>query len=245
MDYRNKFYSKYISSHTACLYSKPTLKEIKKQFPIWQKYFGKFLPENKDAKIIELGCGSGGFIYWFKQIGYQVAEGVDISIEQVEIAKKLGIKNIYQADIKNFLNNSITNNSITKYDVVIMRDILEHFTKDEILDILELVYKSLKNNGIIIIQVPNAENPFSGRLRYGDFTHEIGFTANSVRQALLIFSFENIAVYGTPPVIHGIKSFIRFILWKIIEFCLRFYVIIETGSGKMIFTQNIIVIAKK
>ena len=61
------------------------------------------MPEDKKAKIIDLGCGNGGFVYWLQQIGYQNAEGIDISAEQIETGQKLGIKNIKQADIKEFL----------------------------------------------------------------------------------------------------------------------------------------------
>ena len=91
------------------------------------------MPEDKKAEIIDLGCGNGGFVYWLQQIGYQNAEGIDISAEQIEAGQKLGIKNIRQADIKEFLITQLPNN----YDVIFMRDILEHFNKEEILDVLE------------------------------------------------------------------------------------------------------------
>ena len=240
MDYRDKFYSKYISNNASNLYSKPDLVEIKKQFSAWSKYFKKFLPENKDAKIIELGCGYGGFIYWLQEAGYSNAEGVDIGVEQIETAKEMGIKNINQGDLRDFIKNKKD-----FYDVIFMRDVLEHFAKDGILDILEFVYESLKNKGIVIVQIPNAENLFSGRLRYGDFSHEISFTENSINQIFSVSGFKNLKVLPVPRVIHGIKSLIRFIFWKIIELCLRFYLLIETGSGKRILTPDLIVIAGK
>lgn len=240
MDYRDKFYSKYVSTQTLQFYGKMDLGSIKKQFPAWRKYFGKFLPENKNAKIIELGCGYGGFVYWLQKSGYLNAEGIDISVEQIETAKGLGIKNINQGDLVDFIKNKKDS-----YDVVFIRDVLEHFTKDEILDILEFVYKSLKNNGVIITQVPNAENLFSNRLRYGDFTHEISFTENSINQIFLISGFKNLEIFPVPRVIHGIKSLVRFTIWKVIELCLRFYLLIETGSGGRILTPDLIVIAKK
>jgi 2-polyprenyl-3-methyl-5-hydroxy-6-metoxy-1,4-benzoquinol methylase len=236
MNYRDKFYSKYVSTQTSQLYGEVSLNDIKKQFIVWQNYFGRFLPKDKNIKILDFGCGNGGFVYWLQQVGYQNAEGIDISKEQVKLAEKLGIKNIYCAkDI----------NATDKYNVLFMKDVLEHFTKDEILVLLEKVYKALKINGLLIIQAPNAENFLSGRLRYGDFTHEISFTSESMSQVLLVSGFKNIGIYGTQPVIHGIKSLTRFILWKIIELSLRMYLLIETGSGKGIFTQNIIVVANK
>jgi len=240
MNYRNKFYSKYVSTHTSNIYGDVKIEEIKSQFLTLNSYFCEFLPKNKNAQIIDLGCGNGSFVYWLQQMGYSDTEGVDVSSEQVKIAEKLGIKNVKKADIKEFISDKKQ-----AYDVVFLRDVLEHFNKSEILEILELVFQSLKIGGKIIIQVPNAENFLSGRLRYGDFTHEISFTSESISQVLLVFGFKNIEIYGTQPVIHGIKSFIRFILWKIIELSLRMYLLIETGSKKGVFSQNLIVVACK
>jgi hypothetical protein len=51
--------------------------------------------------------------------------------------------------------------------------------------------------------------------------------------------------YPTGPVPKGIKSLVRFLLWKVIEIILRFYMVVETGSGEEIFTQNIIAGGRK
>ena len=240
MNYRDKIYSRYISSHTKNLYGDISLDEIKNQFLIWQSYFGSFLPKDKEALILEIGCGNGGLVYWLQKSGFKKTEGVDISKEQFEESKKFNIKNIYQDDLKNFLKNREN-----IYDVIFMRDIIEHFNKEEILEILELVNCSLKEGGKIIIQTPNAEGPFGGRYRYWDFTHEISFTEGSICQVLLVSNFGKIRIFPTNPIIHGFKSFIRFILWRIIELILRFYLLVETGSGKGIFTQNLIAVAEK
>jgi len=64
MDYREKFYAKYVTSNTLPLYGRLSIKDIKRQFTIWNKYFYKFLPKDKQASVIEVGCGNGGLIYW-------------------------------------------------------------------------------------------------------------------------------------------------------------------------------------
>lgn len=240
MNYRDKFYSKYVSTQTSQLYGEVSLEDIKKQFPAWKKYFGRFLPKDKNAKILDVGCGNGSFVWWLRQIGYQNVEGIDISKEQVESASKLNIKNIFQADLREFLNNKKE-----VYDVIFARDVLEHFNKEEIIDVLDVIYDSLNKNGQFICQTVNAENLLWGRLRYGDFTHEMAFTRESLSQVFQVVGFKDIKVYSQPPVIHGTKSLIRFILWKCVEYCLHFYLLIETGSGKGIFTQNIIATAQK
>jgi len=240
MNYRNKIYSKYISTFTTQIYGEASVDDIKKQFYVWRKYFGRYLPENKVAQVIEIGCGNGGFVYWLNSLGYKSAVGIDISKEQVDLAYKLGIKNIFQHDLKEFLSDKIE-----IYDVVFARDVIEHFTKDEVLEVLGIIYSSLKKGGIIVIQTPNAESPFGSRYLYGDFTHEIAFTTSSLNSVLRITGFRDAEFYPTSPVPKGLNSSLRYILWKCIEAMLRFYMLVETGSGKGIFTQNIIAIAKK
>lgn len=240
MSYQDKFYSKYVSAHTGQLYGELSLEKIKRRFPAWRKYFGKFLPENKEAKIIDLGCGNGGFVWWLQEVGYRSAEGIDISPEQVELAEKLGIENIQEASIEIFLKNKVK-----FYDTIFIMDVLEHKSKESVLDTLELIWGSLKEEGVLIIQTSNAESPFGFRIRYADFTHEISFTKDSIKQILTISGFKRVKVFPVKPAVHGLISFIRLVLWDFIDLCLRFYLLIETGSAKGIFTQGIIVVSQK
>jgi 2-polyprenyl-3-methyl-5-hydroxy-6-metoxy-1,4-benzoquinol methylase len=240
MDYSKKIYETYVSIHTSFLYGKTSIDAIKRQFPVWKRYYGRFLPEDKDAKILDLGCGNGGFVYFLQTLGYKNAIGLDISKEQIELANKLGIKNIFQSDLKEFLSEKKE-----IYDVLFARDVIEHFTKDEIFEILIIIFSSLKKDGIVLIQTPNAEGPFGSRYRYRDFTHEISFTSSSLNDVLRVVGFRNIEFYSTGPVPKGLKSTARYILWKGIETILRFYMLVETGSGKGFFTQNIVAVAKK
>jgi len=239
MSYREKIYSKYVSTNTLPLYGEASLDKIKKQFSAWQKYFGKFMPQDKNVKIIDVGCGNGGFVYWFEQLGYSNVEGVDISREQINQGKALGIKNINERDFRDILGAQ------NKYDMIFMRDVIEHFNKEEIMDILEKTLESLNSGGSLIIQAPNAEGPFGSRLRYSDFTHEVSFTKNSAKQLFMATGFSSVDVYPVPVVVHGIKSFIRMVLWFLIKAIIKFYLLAETGSADGIFTQNIIVVAKK
>lgn len=240
MSYRDRLYSSYRSNHTTHLYGELSLDSIKKQFPVWENYFGRFLPAGQEAKIVDLGCGTGSLVYWLQEKGYTDAEGVDLSSEQVKEAKRLGIKNIGQSDIKTFLSPKIN-----FYDAIFMRDVLEHFGKDEALTILDLIFAALKHNGTLVIQTTNAENPLFGRLRYGDFTHETSFTASSIKQILSLVGFQSVAVYPQRPVVHGPVSLVRAILWMFIELGIGFYLLVATGAGKGIFTENLIAVAEK
>jgi len=240
MSYKDKFYSKYVSSHTQNLYGSASLAAMRSQFRILDSYYGKFLPKDRNAKLLDLGCGNGGFVYWLLNSGFEDAGGIDISEEQVKEARNLGIKNILGGDFRKFLKNKKS-----EYDLISARDILEHFTKEEVIDILDLIYGALKSGGVFIAQTANAENILWGRLRHGDFTHDSAFTKESMKQLLTLTGFREAHIYPQRPVAHGPISSVRFIFWKIFELLLRFYLLVETGEAKGIFTQNILVMAKK
>ncbi len=240
MENKEEIYQRYRHFHTDALYGEPTLAHIRTQFPIWKSYYGSFLPVDTKARILDAGCGSGGLIYWLQQQGFVSAEGVDVSNEEVSCAKTLGIKGIHRDDLRIFLSTRARS-----YDMIFILDVLEHFTKDEILDLLRLLYDALIPGGMLIIKTPNAEGFFGARLRYADFTHEIAFTESSLREVLSFKGFRLVAVREAGPVPHGFISFVRFFLWKLIRWKFQFFSLVETGVRPRVLTQNIIAVAQK
>lgn len=235
MDYKSKFYSKYYSTHTKTLYGEASISELKKQSIFWKYYYKEFLTEDPESTILDCGCGNGLFVQWLQHMGFKNTYGIDISPEQVEIANQHGIKNITHADLFDFLKTKQT-----VYKVIFLSDVIEHFNKEEIISLLELVYNALKQGGSVIIKTPNGESPFAGRYRWGDFTHEVIFTWSSLNQLSKVTGFREVIFKPAGSVPHGLKSAIRYFLWKFIETFLRLYIIVETGQKKGIFTQNII-----
>lgn len=239
-NYKEKFYSKYVSQHNQNLYGDTSLEIIKNQFTAWNSYYSGFLTGNTDANVVDLGCGNGGFVYWLRSLGYENAVGVDVSSEQIELGEKIGIFGIEKGDLSDFLK---TRKNF--FDLIFIRDVLGHFEKVDVLEIMELIFESLKKDGTIVIKTPNAESPMSGRLRYGDFTHDTSLTGSSLKQLLLAYGFSKVCIFSVRPAVHGLISFLRLILWLCIELRIRLYRLVEAGSGVGVFTQNVIVAAKK
>lgn len=240
MDYREIFFKKYVSGHADRIYGRQTIDEIERQFPIWRRYFGSFLPASKSALILDLGTGNGSLVHWLRSGGYKNVRGIDVSPEQVKVASELGIEGIEEGDIMEFLSGKKES-----YDRIFARDVFEHFSKEEALGAAKAAFASLKPNGCLVIQTANAENLLWGRLRYGDFTHEQAFTKESVAQLFSVAGFQEVKIYPQRPVAHGIVSVIRLFLWIAFEALMHFYLLIETGSPKGVFTQNLIVCARK
>lgn len=70
-----------------------------------------------------------------------------------------------------------------------MIDLIEHFTKSDIVDLMHLAHKTLKDGGVLLLRTPNAESPLFGRF-YNDFTHETPFTRSSLQQILTTVGFQ-------------------------------------------------------
>jgi SAM-dependent methyltransferase len=208
-----------------------------------QDLIRRHFPPDKDGAILDLGCGHGAMLHFARQAGYHNTVGVDRSEAQVAEASRRGITGIIAGDLYRVLESF----SPESQDVVIAFDIIEHFTKDELLGCLDQVWRVLKTGGKLIIHTPNGASPFCGRIRYGDFTHELAMTRESLTQLCQVCGFSQISCYEEQPVFHGIISGIRWLLWKAIRCVLRLYIAVETGvvDRGMIFTQNMLCIVTK
>lgn len=203
----------------------------------------RHFPADREAAVLDIGCGYGALIYTARQLGYRNVRGVDDSPEQVEAARRLGINGVDKGDLRDALEAQAD----ASLDVVVAFDVIEHFTREELLPLVDQVYRVLKPNGRWILHVPNAESPFGGRMRYGDLTHELAFTRMSLSQLLLSSGFSSVRCFEDVPVVHGAKSALRWVLWKGFRGALRLYIAAETGdaSGEHIFSQNMLAVATK
>jgi len=205
-------------------------------------YLRGWLPANRDAIIVDVGCGTGRLLTLFKKLGYRRISGVDISPRQVAISRQV-IEEVYERDILEYLEESQNT-----FDLIVGLDVIEHFQKREVLRFLELSLKSLKPSGRIILQTPNAESPWAGTYRYGDFTHEIGLTSGALDGLLRLSGFVGISVREAGPIPLGYSpiSSLRYALWQIIRTGLKVWNLAETGGvGSKIFTRNFLISAQR
>ncbi len=233
-DYRARLYGAYVSSGQATVDASRSLAAHRQQIV-------ERLPSDRGAWVVDIGCGNGALVAQIRQAGYRHVMGVDMSGEQVDMALKRGLSGIIQADLRDWLDNTDQ-----RFDAVVAADLIEHFDPWDVLATLDRVWRILTPGGRVIIRTPNAEGPFGSRYRYADLTHGLAFTARSMQQALTAAGFIDIEIFDTPPVAHGVNSFLRRILWRAIDAALRLYLMAEAGTANgAIMTQNLVAVAKR
>jgi SAM-dependent methyltransferase len=243
-NYREKIYKTY-SNNSGRDLAPNALDGLISREPFFNNIIKKYFPVERNVRILEIGCGHGSFGYFIQKLGYKNYIGIDGSKSQVEAAKRLGIKNIILGDLTEYLR--ILDNS--SLDLLLAIDVIEHFKKEELSDLIDEINRVLKKGGTFITHQPNAESPFEGSIRYGDFTHELSFTKASISQIFLSSKFSQVVSYEDKPLAHGVKSSIRLFFWSfLVKPIYKFLLIVESGGGDMkntILTKNFLTIIKK
>jgi 2-polyprenyl-3-methyl-5-hydroxy-6-metoxy-1,4-benzoquinol methylase len=236
-EYRDFLYAKYNQVSDNRCKKKSHLSKHLFSKEIIKRHF----PKDKEAIILDLGCGQGLFLKVLEQKGYLSCLGVDCSKSQVERAQCADVRQIIQGDVLTYLHG-LASSSV---DVITSFDLLEHLSKTEVVEMAREIFRVLSRDGIWIVHTVNAESPFFGRVLYGDYTHEQAFTKRSILQLALAFGFTKVSCYEDKPIVHGIKSFFRRILWSGARFVFRAIHSIETGEIDGIFSQNFLAVIYK
>ena len=240
-DFRARIYGQYVHARETAL-APTTIEGFASRAPYLQRVIRDHFPSNRDSRILDLGCGHGSLVFFARQAGYRYAEGVDRSPEQVMEARRLGIDGVREGDLMETLGALPEGSQHT----IIAFDVIEHFTREELMPFVDAVHRALTPGGTWLIHTPNAESPFFGRIRYGDITHEQAFTVTSLNQLLRASGFSSIHCYEDTPIVHGVASAGRWVIWKAMRALLRTYLLAETGGpGSGVLSQNMLAVAVK
>ena len=237
--YRERIYAKYATAQVPIWLNAPDNAGRSNGGAIVRRLRG-WLPQVPSISCLDLGCGAGDLILGLQSIGYSSVIGIDGGPEQVAIARARGAS-VVQANILEYLRASDQT-----FDLIFAYDVIEHFTKDEVLDLLALIWKHLKPGGRLILQTPNAMSPWASHYRYHDLTHELIFAPECLASTLRFSNFRNVELREVGPYIHGFVSAVRWVLWKFIWAGFIAVNCIESGqSYGGVYTRNMLVSAVK
>jgi len=107
-----------------------------------------------NKKILEIGAGDCiNFVAFKKEfnISKENYYAIELDNKSVEICKKRGVINI----INEFFDEKILDKIKEKFDIILCLEVLEHQIKPK--EFLDTCFKLLKEDGILIITVPNRD----------------------------------------------------------------------------------------
>ncbi len=205
--------------------------------------FGKFyvhnylphVPANKDSKILNISCGAGYFVHVLNNYGYMNVLGIDSCEKKITLAKQNNLKCEVSEGFLHVLENPNT------YDVIFCEQELNHLTKDEIVQFLEMAKKSLKQGGVLICHALNGSNPVVGAESLAqNFDHYNTFTEYTFHQVLDYCGFTKIKVFPLFLYVFWKNpvNYILIILDKLYSLFFRFSFIMY-GKNNKLWTKKI------
>lgn len=174
----------------------------------------------KSMKILDYGCGFGQIMEALRTKEYFGVYGVEIEKNAIAHCIKNNL-NVKELDLEN-----LKNPFDFKFDVIIFSHVIEHFEKNEIINILSFIKKEfLFDGGKFLVAVPNAQSNTNAYWAYEDWTHTTLFTSGSLYYVLRAAGFESVEFLDVECTLESkglIKIVKKLLLW-LYKFNLNFW----------------------
>jgi len=110
---------------------------------------------NKDAAVLDIGCGTGTYLKQMYQMGYSDLTGVDPFIER---------DYIFSGNFRILKRDPLEIEGNKKFDCIMMHHSFEHMVQER--EVLEKAKELLKPGGTILVRIPIYSQPLMEK--YGD-----------------------------------------------------------------------------
>lgn len=222
--YRDRIYEHYVSAFKGAPGGPQLESAFERHGRFYDHLFEPVVGDLKPAKILEVGCGQGRFLFWARRRGFCDVRGFDRSEEQVAIARSLGLA-AEVATSADYLARCDKD-----FDLIVAMDIVEHFGRDEALEFLEQCWTCLRPGGRLFLTTPNGSALRPGPVVYGDLTHETVFSPQTIQLALQLSGFRHIEVLEIAPLPTSWRARIRRGLWALLRCGPALVDLIERGA---------------
>jgi SAM-dependent methyltransferase len=128
-------------------------------------FIQKFKPVTSGTEVLEIGCGEGGNIVPFLEIGCRVT-GIDLSDSKIENARLFFESHPLKHNLSLWVKDIYLVDDPQRYDIIVMRDVIEHIPNQE--KFMGFVKHFLKPDGVIFFGFPPWYMPFGGHQQVCD-----------------------------------------------------------------------------
>lgn len=206
-------------------------------------YINDFLPADRSARILDIGCGEGYVLKQLTERGYKNCIGVDIDRRSLQVCREKGLPVEHIDDLARYLAAHRD-----EFDVINMKEVVYYFPDDKMLDYLGHVKAALKKDGRLIVEVFNGALLTGAHILYKDYKIKRVFTDYGIKRLLEDAGFRVTHLFGTT--IRG--SSLKRVMWKFFRYLwvkiLQSIYMIEFGSSDdrpVIWSKLIVAVATK
>lgn len=170
---------------------KKALKRIASQFPA-------------EAEVLDAGSGFGQYTWRMSRMNNKWnIKAFDINKEQIDDCNVFFGKSGLSQRVAFYTCNLVTLNEINSFDLILSVDVMEHIEEDIL--VFKNFYKSLKNNGILLISTPSdrggSDVHDDHEKSFIDEHVRDGYSIKEITEKLTLAGFKSITAgytYGKP-----------------------------------------------
>ncbi|NQU85688.1 MAG: class I SAM-dependent methyltransferase [Mariniphaga sp.] len=122
-------------------------------------FIGKYKQIDKHTSVLEIGCGEGGNLKPFMDLGCKIT-GIDLSHGKIELAHKFFEKHENYKNLTLICEDIYNRSDLGKFDVIIFKDVIEHIPNQE--KFMGYLKNFLHSGSAVYFGFPPWQNPFGG-----------------------------------------------------------------------------------
>lgn len=207
--------------------------------------YGPHLPDDRQARILDMGCGTGRLLAYLEGKGYGNFIGVDIDSEALaQVPANLRGRTLHVTNLSEFL---VENGE--QFALILAKDVLYYFHKHEVLDRMREIAQSLKPGGTIVTEVFNGALLSAPYTAAKDLGIQMLFTEQSLRSLLAGGGLEVTQVYGQlQEKQRGVRRFLYDMAVSVWQRAFRLLYLLERGAdpnNPRILSKSLLAVAKR
>ena len=143
------------------------------------RWLDPHLPAQRNAPVLDVGCGRGYALEMLRARGFSAIEGIDRDPGQVNFARGRGLPVSLVSDSAAYLRERPGT-----FRLMLLMDVLEHLGADSRSELLDAMHAAGASGCRLCCTVPNAASPMASYWRHIDYTHQTLFTVESLEYLL-------------------------------------------------------------
>lgn len=220
------------------------VERLETRFPYYDVNFKHWLPVSSQARILDFGCGAGGFLKYLERLGYRDVTGFDVDVRYASFCRTHARARVEHAeDGLAFLDSAAGT-----YDFVFAREVVYYFPRSEVSRWFGALADTLRPGGRLVIEVFNGATT-SGLWPYvNDPYIQNVFSEHSLRYLLENAGLRILGLTGERYPRHGLAQAIWLTGRRVLATARRVVFLLERGrddQNPTIFGKSIIAVAER